>query len=383
MKNTRSNDIVFDVAIIGGGLAGLTLAIQLAAKSLKVVLFEKEEFPFHKVCGEYISMESWGYLERCGIELANMELPIIKQLHVTSPNGNLVAHKLDLGGFGISRYTLDSKLADVARENGVVLFENTKVDDVVFQHGIFSLIADQSIYKAKLVAGSYGKRSNIDIKLNRKFIQKPNQNSFNYVGVKYHINMPSFPSDLIELHNFSDGYCGISKVDGDRYCLCYLTTARNLQKYGSIKNMEEKVLMQNPYLKQYFNDAEFVYAAPLVISQVNFSSKKTVEGHILMLGDAAGLITPLCGNGMSMAMHGSHLLAPLIVAFFNGELSREQLEKSYTRAWKKKFSVRLVIGRLIQYSFGRAEMTNRMIALLKHLPSVVNQLVKLTHGKPF
>ena len=49
---------IVDCGIVGGGLAGLTLAIQLADAGYAVVLFEKEKYPFHKVFGEYISMES-------------------------------------------------------------------------------------------------------------------------------------------------------------------------------------------------------------------------------------------------------------------------------------------------------------------------------------
>ncbi len=64
----------FECAIVGGGLAGLCLAIQLADRGISVVLFEKNRFPFHKVCGEYISMESWPFLESLGLPLAEMEI---------------------------------------------------------------------------------------------------------------------------------------------------------------------------------------------------------------------------------------------------------------------------------------------------------------------
>jgi len=383
IEDTKAKPDFYDIAIIGGGLAGLTLSIQLAKKQYKVVLFEKEKYPFHKVCGEYISMESWAFLERCGLDLTSLNLPKINQLHISACNGNMLTHTLDLGGFGISRFKLDAALAQIARENGVVLLENTKVEDVVFINDEFSIIANQSLFKAKLVTGSYGKRSNIDIKLNRKFIQKPKQNSINYIGVKYHIKIVGFPSNLIELHNFSDGYCGISKVEGDTCCLCYLTTARNLQKYGSIKNMEERVLKQNPFLNKYFSEAKFIYKEPLVISQINFSSKQTVENHLLMLGDAAGLITPLCGNGMSMAMHSAYLLSTIVDDYFSGKSNRSNLEKSYTEAWKKQFSIRLFIGRLIQYSFGKTEITNSVVSFFKNFPSIIKLLVGFTHGKPF
>ena len=46
----------YDLAIIGGGLAGLTLAIQVRRMGHSVILFEKEKYPFHRVCGEYISL---------------------------------------------------------------------------------------------------------------------------------------------------------------------------------------------------------------------------------------------------------------------------------------------------------------------------------------
>src|SRR5437016_3620339 len=105
----------YDCIIIGGGLAGLTLAIQLAQQQVRTAVFEKEKYPFHKVCGEYIGMESWNYLQRCGIQLSGMELPRISRLRISSPDGSLLQHSLEPGGFGISRFTLDHMLAAEAR----------------------------------------------------------------------------------------------------------------------------------------------------------------------------------------------------------------------------------------------------------------------------
>src|SRR6266581_1296849 len=77
----------YDVAIIGGGLGGLSLSIQSAKAGHKTILFEKEKYPFHKVCGEYVSLESWDFLEELGLPLSQMNLPIISDLIVTSPTG--------------------------------------------------------------------------------------------------------------------------------------------------------------------------------------------------------------------------------------------------------------------------------------------------------
>src|SRR5216117_3214132 len=109
----------YDLAIVGGGLAGLALAIQSARAGYQTVLFEKEKYPFHKVCGEYVSLESWDFLEELGVPLSQMNLPIIKRLLVTAANGKQLEQDLPLGGFGISRYKLDAMLAGIARQSGV------------------------------------------------------------------------------------------------------------------------------------------------------------------------------------------------------------------------------------------------------------------------
>src|SRR5437870_4351497 len=97
----------YDVAIIGGGLAGLSLSIQLAKMGYKIILFEKERFPFHRVCGEYISFEAWDFLKELGLDPGTMHLPFMKQLQISASNGKLYNIQLPLGGFGISRYKLD------------------------------------------------------------------------------------------------------------------------------------------------------------------------------------------------------------------------------------------------------------------------------------
>src|SRR5688572_30316833 len=161
----------YDIAIIGGGLAGLALAIQSAKQGYAVVLFEKEKYPYHKVCGEYISMESWNFLESLGVPLSQLNLPIIKQLEVSSPQGNIFQHELPLGGFGISRYKLDEMLASIARQQNVLLLEETKVNDVIFENDAFIIHSSAGEFTAAVAAGCFGKRSNLDVKWNRNFVK--------------------------------------------------------------------------------------------------------------------------------------------------------------------------------------------------------------------
>jgi menaquinone-9 beta-reductase len=373
----------YDTAIIGGGLAGLTLSISLAKQGFSVILFEKEIYPFHKVCGEYISLESWHYLEtEMGVLLAEMNLPIIKKLWVTAPNGDSLHNDLDLGGVGISRYTLDNTLKNIAENIDVTILQNCKAEDVQFAENIFTIKTTQGIYQSKVCCGSWGKRSNFDVKWKRPFTSKTSDRLNNFVGIKYHVKT-DFPDDMIALHNFKDGYCGISRIEDGKYCVCYLTKASNIKKAGSIEKAEEQILSENPHLKNLFGSMQKLYDTPVSISQISFSKKKAVENNILMLGDAAGMITPLCGNGMSMAMHSAKIAATNISAFLQKNITRQQLENNYTKAWKNNFNTRVKIGKIVQYLFGRKATTNLFVNLIKRSKFLTNKIIGLTHGKEF
>lgn len=373
----------YDCAVIGGGLAGLCLSIQLARQNHSVILFEKEQYPFHKVCGEYISLESWDFLENLGIPLPDMEVPIIKKLIVSAPDGTELKQELPLGGFGISRFKIDNLLKEKAILQGVVLKEHCKVEDVSFENDSFRIHTTEGMFSAKICCGSFGKRSNLDVKWKRPFIMQKSNKLNNFIGVKYHVKT-DFPVDSIALHNFEDGYCGISRIEDGNYCLCYLTNAANLKRNNnSIAEMERNILYKNPHLQKIFTSCRHLYDQPLSISQISFQQKSQVENHVLMIGDASGVITPLCGNGMSMAMHGSKIAAENIALFLNNNISRAGMEKNYAEEWKRTFGGRLRTGRMIQRFFGRPWVTNIFIRIMKPLPFITRWLIRQTHGERF
>lgn len=373
----------FDIGIIGGGLGGLSLCILCADAGYKVVLFEKESYPFHKVCGEYISLESYDFLTRLGLPLQDWNLPLIKKLQVSDVQGKLYDFKLDLGGFGISRYTIDDALYQLAKQKGVVIFTNEKVNAVIFENDAHIIQTNTKKVTTKIVAGAYGKRSNLDIKWNRSFVEQKVNKLNNFIGVKYHIKT-GFAKDTIALHNFKNGYCGMSAIEDDKYCLCYLTNAENLSvNNNSIKQMQENVLYKNPVLKRIFTEAAFLYAVPLTISQVSFEKKSQVENHVLLLGDAAGMITPLCGNGMSMAMHGAKLAFEEVHFYLQQKFSRAEMETNYKSKWNKNFGSRLATGRVVQQLMGNNISTSLFLKLMNAFPILSNTLIKSTHGKPF
>ena len=371
-----------DALIIGGGLAGLVGALELGRAGHAVTLVERKTYPFHKVCGEYVSNEVRPYVESLGVDLAHLGAADIRRFRLSAPSGRMLESTLDLGGFGISRYTLDHELFQLGRAAGVQFILGSQVDDVTFASDRFEVTlndrlagADRAL-TAQLVIGAFGKRSKLDKTLDRTFVR---QSDPAYIGVKYHALM-DFPDDVIALHNFRDGYCGMSAIEGGKYCVCYLTTRQNLRRHGNIPDMEQAVLCQNPHLKAVFENARFLYDKPEVINEISFTPKRPVENHILMAGDSAGLITPLCGNGMAMAIHGAKFASELSDAFLRGRLSRVELERRYARGWSARFARRLWVGRRVQRLFGQPGLTEAGVWAFGAFKPALRSVMRQTHG---
>ena len=128
----------FDVIIIGGGLAGLSSAIHLSKNKLSVLVIEKNEYPKHKVCGEYISNEVLPYLTFLGIDVFKLGAKKIDKFELSTPKNKLVKANLPLGGFGISRYCLDNQLSKIALANQATITQDT-VENVTFANDMFSV----------------------------------------------------------------------------------------------------------------------------------------------------------------------------------------------------------------------------------------------------
>lgn len=365
-----------EVVIIGGGLAGLVAAIHLSKIGIPVILIEKNSFPKHKVCGEYISNEVIPYFDWLGIHIEELKPSAINHLDFSTKTGKNISCNLPLGGFGISRYALDNFLYQKAISQKCTILQESVID-VVFENDLFSItLSNQKIINSKIVIGAYGKRSNIDQVLNRSFIK----NKSFWLAAKGHYE-GEFPSNLVGLHNFEGGYCGISKVENSIINICYLANYKNFKPYKDLKSFQEEVLCKNPHLKAIFENAAPVFEKPLTISQISFDKKKPVENHILMIGDTAGLIHPLCGNGMAMAIHSAKIASEVIEDYREAKIkSRTELEKKYEQNWNKNFKSRLQVGRLLSSVLRNQKLSELLLRIFIHFPSLLPKIIKKTHG---
>jgi len=372
----QDSNLDSEIVIIGGGLAGLTSAIHLTKMGRKVVVVEKNSYPKHKVCGEYISNEILPYFDWLGIDIEALQPTKITQLQFSSESGRSISAKLPLGGFGVSRYTLDYALYLKALSQNCEILED-QVNEVIFIEDFFEVhLLSGKILTAKAVLAGFGKRSNIDVKLNRSFLQKKSP----WLAVKSHYK-GNFSADVVGLHNFKGGYCGVSKIENNIINICYIVNFKSFKKYKNIAEFQQKIVCQNPHLKNILEKSTPVFEKPLSISQICFDKKENVENHILMMGDTAGLIHPLCGNGMAMAVHSAKIASEETLKFLKGKTSRDEMEKNYAENWNKNFKKRLKYGRILGSILEHSKLSEILTNLLTIFPFVLPVIIRKTHGK--
>jgi menaquinone-9 beta-reductase len=367
------------ITIVGGGLAGLICGIQLAKKGVPSMILEKKNFPVHKVCGEYISNETKSYLNALGVFPNAVQPKDISKFQLSSIRGLSATMPLDLGGFAISRFYLDAFLAEKASKSGVEIVTNCEVNNIAFDGDKFSIQTSFGTEEADIVVGAYGKRSRLDLKLDRPFMKKRSP----YVGVKYHVKTDAHPDGLISLHNFHGGYCGLVNIENNLTNICYLASRDQVRRFKNLSEFEQHVVWENPHLKRILSNSDMVIEKPLVINEISFETKQPVENHLLMAGDAAGMITPLCGNGMAMAIHSGKIVAECIEEYVMGRSTRLSIEKNYSKKWKKQFETRLAIGRAVQKLFGSRAVSDLSVRLMLNSRLVSTAIMKYTHGDPF
>lgn len=369
----------YQVGIIGGGLAGLCAALHLNKLGYSVILWEKGEYPRHKVCGEYVSNETLAYLNFLGFDPFELGAVKINELKVTHWDGNFTVAPLEQGAFGISRYLFDFHLYQLCVQNGVDarLLENVTGYEKL-EKGYKVKTSSGKTARVEIIISAHGKKSNMDRIMDREFFQK----DADFIGVKYHFNY-QIPSHLVSLNNFETGYCGVSMIEDKKVNVCYLSTKSALKKYGSIEGLEENLVRKNPLLNDVFTNGEKLFDEPKTISDFTFKPKEPVEDGIIMAGDSAGLITPLCGNGMAMAIHAAFIASRSIDKYLKKQLTKVQLDKTYAYEWKKAFHSRLKMGYLMQKMMGKEKLSTIAMKSLQVAPFLLPTIVKKTSGKDF
>jgi flavin-dependent dehydrogenase len=319
-----------DVAIVGAGPAGATLAALLAGRGVRVALIDRDRFPRDKVCGEFLSYDALPVLEPLGIidELDRIGSPRIEHCRIVGSHRN---YEFDLphAARGVSRVFLDELLVRTAQAKGAELREGHTV-------------ADMAELDATVVAGAWGRWGRFDQQLHRGFVRDHRHRNF---GFKRHYRGPH-PAGVIDLHSFRRGYLGVSAVEGGITNIAGLVHATRLSGHkGRWDTFIETLRAEEPALETLYAAHEPAQEDYLSSEPVIFRSRSAVENGIFMIGDASGVIDPLTGNGMAMAIQSALLAAPLLLRLVEQPSRRTEIENEYRRAHRRFFASRIAWSR--------------------------------------
>jgi menaquinone-9 beta-reductase len=378
MKSTR------DVVIIGAGPAGSTLAEALAVRGWDVLLVERERFPRHKVCGEFLSPEAQSTLHTLELykPIAALKPAPIYQAMLVTPAGRRLETPLPGHAWGLSRYALDLALAQAAQREGVELWSGATVQSYELRESGAEVIIQRKTgverVQARAVIAACGRHTGPGLPPRPKTKGGATQERF--VGIKAHfVDLAAIPA--VELYFFPGGYVGLNQIEEGRVNICALVS------YPAFARADRQVVgalraaaTWNPALGERLAGGRLLSETAVAVAPVDPYRPAAPWDEIACVGDAATMIPPLCGDGMAMALRAAELCAPLAHDFLAGNLSYAGWQKAYTRRWHREFDGRLRIGRGLQWLLDQPTFASSLIRLGQAVPLLARTLVRATRG---
>jgi flavin-dependent dehydrogenase len=352
----------FDVAVLGAGPGGSTLAALLARRGVSVALIERDTFPRDKLCGEFLSYDALPLLDLLGIgdEIARRGAPAIRRCRIVSRRRTF-EFELPRSALGVSRLLFDQLLFRTAVAGGAQPFDGWTAQSIDHNTVTIGRAGECHTINAVVVAGAWGRWGRFDTQLARPFARDRSHRSF---GFKRHYRALSPGAEgAIELYSFDRGYLGVNEVEDGLTNICGLVHAARLAGHrGRWESFVTAVRSEEPPLDAMYSrytpaQDDFLSSEPVI-----FRGRRAVERGVFMIGDASGIVDPLTGNGMAMAMQSALLASPLILrALRRG--SRTEIEAEYIAAHASMFHPRIRWSRAIATLLSRPAMLDAALRL--------------------
>ncbi|MCC2684281.1 MAG: monooxygenase [Paenibacillaceae bacterium] len=378
---------ILDAVVLGAGIAGSSLAKSLADRGWETALFDRKTFPRHKVCGEFLSPESQSTLNAFGMHelVESLQPATIHRARLIFNYGKALDIPLPGVAWGISRYSLDFALHGAALNSGVHVQTATTVTNVVPNEQGYAIVTRQGedtiTYQARAVIAAWGANGRSVLSGNRPHGIVNNT----YVGVKSHYRGIEM-EPVVELYFFDGGYVGVSPVEGGNVNVAALLNRKAFRDHEqhekTIPGWIDAACRRNPRLGRRLANAAPVPGTQAAVAPVELTRKLLAWDVIPHIGDAAIMIPPLCGDGMSMALRSARLCAPLADRYLRGEISLARWQQEYSLSIKREFKAPLQWGRLLQWLSGVPLAPRILLSAAQIAPSLANSWFQATRLKP-
>lgn len=328
----------YDVIVVGAGPAGAIAAHDCAKAGLSTLLLEKYKLPRHKPCG--------GAVMYRGLHILQGQLPkrIVEQrihgLRFVLPSGEKAEFTSDkLIGITVFRNRFDEFLARRAEDAGAVLVEEARVTSASTDDSSATVMTkDRREFEAKVVIGADGVNSIVAKSLGLR----PKRKNLNRVG----LGMES---------DFFVGEEGVMKATGGNPSILEISPVEGRVSYGWVFPKRENLAIGiagaaahmyplRPAFEQFHKKMAQQLGIDLVPTKpwtyflgADGISSQNVRMRALLIGDAAGFVDPMMGEGIAYAMKSGVYAAQVVSSAFElNRFDREFLE-SYQQLCVKEF----------------------------------------------
>lgn len=362
-----------DVMIIGGGPAGSVTAQRLASAGLKAVLVERAVFPRDKTCGDMVACEGLQALERSGLGEWSSDFHPVEKLRFSAPNGTMldVGVKNREGGVVarlIPRRLLDARLAQAAGQAGARIMDGTKVEEVIFDaQGRPQAKTGSQWLQAEMLLLADGSHAPITRKLGLL------KGEVDLVAMQQYLAGDSDPDGPLEFHftqGIIPGYVWMFPMGDGHINIGAGTFTRRARGQVSLRQALENLRSRHPLDAGRLARTEVLTPMRGHPLHTRLSLTRTHAARTLVLGDAAGLVSPFTGEGIAAALRsGEMAAAQTLTAFQRGDFSAAALAP-YTAQLRARYQRSKQAGNFLRSLLGSADLLNRVIGKLSRSPEL-------------
>ncbi len=375
-----------EVVVIGGGPAGSVAALCIAQTGRSVILLEKRPFPRETLCGEFLSGEAVASIRGLGLDNAFRALRAnpLTTFRLLPGTAGPVRSPLGFTGYGIRRGAFDAMLLDAAAAHGVEILQPAEAIAVERDRGGFlvryTMGRQRHVIRGAWVVGAYGKNSPLD-----RLLLRPCAGArTGFTGIKFHLPaelLEHLPHQEITIALGRDMYCGISHVDHGTATLCCLERRAG---DAPARARVSELARRNPEFARMVTPAalRFLRQAPIYGSgNIFFGARAPVAEGVLMIGDAAGVIAPLAGDGIGIALEQARLLGRLFAEWQPGTGGGRPMAERYQRESSRLFERRRRVALLCQRLALTEMLRPAVTPLLSAAPGLLRAAIRATRGR--